>query len=127
MHERGLTMKHLQAFVTPSSLESLLQELRAVPHMPEIETGHQRDGCGQEDTALRAALPDELVSLVVGIIRSHSDCLVIVAPQGWMNNEEHRIDFAQVMEVLSLRFGGALHGRADDHCETASFSRRGSL
>lgn len=74
-------MKHVQAFITASSLTPLLQELRDVPGMPEITIRHQHDGRGEEEVVLNTDVLEVQVALVVAIIRSHSDCIIVVTPQ----------------------------------------------
>ncbi len=108
-----MPMKHLQAFVTPSSLVPLIQELRDVPGMPEITIRHGQNAHRQEEVVIHSEVPDELVAPVVEIIRSHSDCLVVVAPQDWMNNPANQTDLARVVEVLPERIDGALHHRSN--------------
>lgn len=83
--------------------------------MPEITVRHQQNAHRGEEVVLTIELPEELVASVVDIIRSHSDCLIVVAPQGWMNNPDNQADFAQVMKVLPERIDGALHRRANDN------------
>lgn len=108
-------MKHVQAFVTPSSLTPLLQKLREVTGMPAINIRHQQNAKRQEEGELSTELPDELVAPVLEIIQAHSDCLIIVAPEGWMNNPANRHDFARVVEVFPERVDGALnqHGNGN--------------